>query len=108
MDFATYMTNVWPTAWLKENPCEVKYGTCKIKESCDVLRKNFTEEGKEFSLSFNLVGTDDKEITITLPWEEMLIEPKDSELTPAEEIDPNIKLCYLPIYAQSSTFGRGE
>ena len=108
MDFATHMTEVWPTAWLQENPCEVKYGNCKIKESCDVLKKNFKEEEKEFSLSFNLVGTDDKEITITLPWEELLIEPKDSELTPAEEIDPNTKLCYLPIYAQSSTLGRGE
>ena len=58
MDFAKHMTTVWPTPTFYENPCEVKYGTCNIKRSCDELRETFKKEGKEFSLSFNLKGTD--------------------------------------------------
>lgn len=75
MDFATYMTKVFPTPLLYKNPCEVKYGTCNIKEKCSVLKQKFKDEGKEFSISFNLKGTNGKDITITLPWEEMLLEP---------------------------------
>lgn len=98
MDFAKYMTTVWPTPAFYENPCEVKYGTCNIKKSCTELKQTFKDEGKEFSLTFNLKGTDDKEISITLPWEEMLIEPKDSEKT-EEEQEKGTEICYFPIYA---------
>jgi hypothetical protein len=98
MDFATHMTKVWKTPLFTENVCEVKYGTCNFPASCtDVLAK-MEEDGTDFTLKFNLKGTDGKEMAVSLPWRDMIIEPKESEMT-QEEKDAKAEICYLPIYA---------
>ena len=86
MAFATHMTTVWKTPWGTENVCEVKYGTCNFPANCTaVLAKIEEEKTPDFTLSFNLKGTDGKEMTVSLPWRDMIIEPKESEMTQDEK-----------------------
>ena len=86
------MNKVFPTGWLSADVCNVNKGICKIPETCANLLEKFTNEGEDFSLSFTLNGLDDTKMIVSLPWQEMLIEPRKSEVADQK------KACYLPIY----------
>ena len=85
MEFAKHMTKIWKTPILTENVCEVKYGTCNFPTNCTHALETIKGEGKNFTLSFNLKGTDGKNMTVSLPWEDMIIEPLESEMTDEEK-----------------------
>lgn len=97
LNFATYMTKVFKTPWLTENVCETKKGTCIIPTNCTGARKKFEDEDKDFTLTLNIEGTNNATMAVTLPWADMLMEPRESEMTD-EEKEKGKQLCYLPIY----------
>ena len=52
------------------NVCDTKQGTCIVKQkSCSEVKDIVDgDDAKNFDLSFTLTGTDDTEMTVTVPW----------------------------------------
>jgi len=87
--FAGKAKTIWPTAFLTDNVCEIKQGTCFIERSCDAVREEQQNDNLDYTFKLSVNGDNDVDTVLTIDMASMLMTAKDENKT---------EICVLPFY----------